>query len=127
MPVNLEVANENLLNAVVQMPESEFKRFIKKVRELRQKDQTVSLNETELLHRINTIFPTEKRRQYNELYAKFKAENITEKEHEELLKLSDEFEILNAERLKYIGELAVLRGQTLKEVIRDLGINTSQK
>lgn len=126
MPVQLEVTTENLLNAVVQMPESEFNHFIEKARKLRQKE-TGPLKEADILHKINTIFPVKKRQRYNELYAKFQTENISEKDHKELLKLSDEFEVLNAERLKYIGKLAALRRQTLENVITDLGIKTSQK
>ncbi|CAN5700651.1 hypothetical protein BH18ACI1_BH18ACI1_04230 [soil metagenome] len=127
MAVHLEVTTENLLNAIVQMPEGEFNRFVEKARKLRQKEQKVSLKEADLLHKINTIFSAEKRRRYNELYAEFQSENISEKEHKELLKLSDEFEILNAERLKYIGELATLRGQSLENIIKDLGIKTARR
>ena len=127
MAVQLEITTENLLNAVAQMPESEFDHFVEKARKLRQKKQKVSPKEADLLHKINTIYSAEKRQRYNELYAKFQAENISEKEHKELLKLSDEFEILNAERLKYIGELATLRGQSLENVINDLGIKTARK
>ncbi len=127
MSVQLEVTTENLLNAVVQMPDGEFDHFVEKAKKLRQKEQKNSPNEADLLYKINTLFDAEKRQRYNELYAKFQAENISDKEHKELLKLSDEFEILNAERLKYIGELAVLRGHSLEKVIKDLGINTAKK
>ena len=127
MSVQLEVTTENLLNAVVQMPDGEFNHFVEKAKKLRQKEQKKSPNEADLLYKINTLFNAEKRQRYNELYAKFQAENISDKEYKELLKLSDEFEILNAERLKYIGELAVLRGHSLETVIKDLGINTAKK
>lgn len=127
MAVNLEVTTENLLNAVLQMPEGEFNRFVEKARKLRQKQQKVSPQEADLINKINTIFTAEKRQRYNELYAKFQNETISEKENKELLKLSGEFEVLNAERLKYIGELANLRGQSLEKVIKDFGIKTTQK
>lgn len=116
----LEITTENLLNAVVRMPESEFNRFVEKARALRQngeKKQTVSPAEADLLHKINTIFPSEKRQRYNELYARFKDDDLTESEYKELLALSNEFEILNTERIKFIGELAELRGQTLEQVM----------
>lgn len=124
MSVQLEVTTENLLNAVIQMPDGEFNQFVEKAKKLRQKK---SPDEANLLYKINTLFNAEKRQRYNELYAKFQNENISDKEHKELLKLSDEFEILNAERLKYIGELAALRGHSLETVIKDLGINTAKK
>lgn len=127
MAVHLEVTTENLLNAVVKMPEGEFKRFVEKARKLRQKKQKVSPREADLINKINTIFTAEKRQRYNELYAKFQNKTISEKENKELLKLSGEFEVLNAERLKYIGKLANLRGQSLEKVIKDLGIKNIQK
>ncbi len=128
MTVHLEVTTENLLNAVAQMPESEFNRFVEKARALRQNGNTkqiVSPAQADLLHKINTIFPSEKRRRYNELYARFKNEDLNKNEYEELLVLSNEFEILNAERIKFIGELAELRGQTLEQVMDFFEITNS--
>ena len=126
MAVHLEVTAENLLNAVAQMPESEFNLFVEKAKQLRtkQKGNKFSPAEADLLHKINTIYSAEKRRRYNELYEKFKQEKLTAKEHQELMKLSNEFELLNAKRLEYLGELAEIRGQSLKAVIKDLGMKS---
>ena len=120
MTVQLEVTTENLLNAVAQMPESEFNRFVKKARELRRNGETkknISPAEADLLHKINNLYPADKRRRYNELNARFKDENLAEGEYEELLELNNEFEMLDAERIGFIGELAKLRGQTLEQVM----------
>ena len=128
MAVHLEVTTENLLNAVAQMPESEFNRFVEKAKKLRRNSeikQVVSLEEADLLHQINTIFSAEKRQRYNELYARFKNEDLSENEYKELLELSNEFEILNAKRLNYIGELAELRGQSLEQVMDFFEITNS--
>jgi hypothetical protein len=129
MSVQVEVTTENLLNAVVQMPESEFNRFVKKARQLRrngEKKQSVSPAEADLLHKINNIYPMDKRRRYNELYAKFQEENLAEGEYEELLELNNEFEMLDAERIGYIGELAKLRGQSLEQVMDFFEIGKSK-
>ena len=121
MSVHLEVTTENLLNAVAQMPDGEFDRFVEKARKIRQKGKTkkrtVSSAEADLLHKINTIFSPEKRREYNRLYARFKDEDLKEGEYEKLLKLNDEFEMLNVKRIELIAALAKLRGQTLDEVM----------
>lgn len=127
MTVQLEVTTENLLDAVLQMPDGEFNHFVEKAKKLRKNKQTISSSEADLLHKINTVYSAEKRQRYDELYAKFQNENISEKEHEELLKLSDNFEMLNAERLKHIGQLAALRGQSLEKTIKDLGIKTGRR
>ncbi len=128
MAVHLEVTTENLLNAVAQMPEGEFNRFVKQAKKIRQNGQSkknIAPEEADLLNKINTIFPSEKRRRYNELYARFKNEELEKNEYEELLALSDEFEMLNAERLGYIGELAELRGQSLEEVMEFFELTNS--
>lgn len=125
---SIEITTENLLSAVAQMPEQEFEQFIKKANALRQKSLIgkKSRKESELILKINTLFPIDKREKYNKLYKKFRETKLTETEYQELLELNEEFEILNAKRLKYIGELAKLRGQTIEEVIEDLQIKVSK-
>lgn len=124
----IEITTENLLSAVVQMPEGDFERFVQKANALRKKQphHKVSRKEAELIFKINTVFPSDKRESYNRLYAKSREATLPETEHQELLKLNDEFEILNTKRIKYIGELAKIRQQTLEEVINDLKIKTAQ-
>ena len=98
MAIYLETKNKSLLDLIAMIPE-------------------VSSEEADLLYKINAIFSSDKRQRYNKLYAKFKNDNLKKKEYEELLELSNEFEILNAERLKYIGELAKLRGHSFKQTM----------
>lgn len=124
---NLKITTENLLNVIVQMPENEFKRFIEKAKELRVKQKAVSSEETDLLLKINDIFPIGERERYNELYAKFQNGDITQVEHRELIELSDKFEMLNAQRLEHLGRLAALRNQTLEEAIRGLNLKSASK
>ena len=125
---SVEITTENLLSAVVQMPEREYESFIKKADNLRKKALTDkdTRQESELILKINTIFSVDKRERYNQLYSRFSENNLNKAEHQELLKLNEEFEILNAKRIKYIGELAKLRHQTLEEVIEDLQIKFSK-
>lgn len=84
------------------------------------------MEQAELILKINTIFSLEERERYNELYAKFQRDELTQAEYSELLELSDKFELLDAKRLEYLGQLAQLRHQTLLEVMRDLGIKTAR-
>lgn len=82
------------------------------------------MDEAEIILKIKTIFSVEERERYNELYAKFQRDDLTQAEHEELLELSDRFELLNAERLEYLGQLAQIRHQTIREVMQDLEVKT---
>lgn len=126
MAVRLEITTENLLNAVAQMADGEFERFVEKAKRLRNRrsENSFSPAEIDLIHQINTIYTAEKRQRYNELYEKFQQEKTTPKEYRELLKLNDEFEMLNAKRLELLGKLAKLRGQSLRGVMKDLGIES---
>ena len=126
MTVQLEVTTENLLNAVVQMPESEFNSFVKKAKVLRSKKVFNSSLEADLILKINSVFPTDKRQRYNELYAKFQDEKTSENEYQELLQLNDEFESLNNKRLQFIAKLADIRQKSLLEVMKELGISNSE-
>ncbi len=78
--------------------------------------------EADLLHKIKTMFPTEKRRRYNKLYAKFKDDKIADGERAELIDLVEEFENLNVKRLEYVADIANIRSQPFAEVFKDLGL-----
>lgn len=126
---NIEIVTENLLNVVAQMPDREFDRFFKKASELRKSKYKSSFSpkESELILKINTTVSIDLREKYNVLYEKFRNKTLTEAENQELLKLNDKLEMLNAERLKFIGKLAKLRGRTLDEIMQDLKIKPAHK
>ena len=56
---------------------------------------------------------------YDELYEKFERDEISQAEHDELLKLSDDREMLEARRLEYMSELAKVMGVTLDDVVEE--------
>jgi hypothetical protein len=57
-----------------------------------------------------------------ELIAKRQSYTITDDELQELIRLTDESERLNTERIEYLFELAQLRGITLDEVMEQLDL-----
>ena len=120
MAVQTGNTTEYLLNAVAQMPENEFNQFVEKAREIRT--QRKPLAENDLIHKINTIYSAEKRQRFNQLNEKFQQESLTPKEYEELLKLNDEFEILNAKKLEYLGEIAIMRGESFDNVVKEFRV-----
>lgn len=74
---NLEVTSENVLNALVKMPQADFEEVVNKAnkqRKNRQVKQTVSIKEADLLDKINNIFPSEERRRYNNLMQSLKVQ-----------------------------------------------------
>ena len=78
--------------------------------------------ETELLARLQTLFPFEQTREYQELCRRSDAKSLTESERERLLVLVEQRGEQNAERLAIAAELANLRGLSLREMMAELGI-----
>ena len=81
-------------------------------------------NESELLLKINHGLLPDIQQRYDELVAKRKAETLTPDEHQELLGLISQIEKLDVERIKHLVDLARLRGISLIELMKDLGIRT---
>lgn len=71
---------------------------------------------------INIGFSADRQARFNELVKKRQAERITQNELEELIRLTDETENQNVQRIKALGELARLRGVSLPELMDSLGI-----
>lgn len=76
--------------------------------------------ETELLSRINQGLPEDASHRYHELMTKRRAGALTPEEHRELLRLTDTDEALQAERARYLADLARLRGVSLSVLVESL-------
>lgn len=123
--VEAQVAAEDLLKAVEQLDPSELERFVAQVIALRAQQRGASLPaaEADLLTRINQGLPTEIQRRYDELLTKRRAERLSPEEHAELLRLTDQVEEGEAERVQHLAQLAQLRGVTLARLIDQLGLH----
>jgi hypothetical protein len=78
--------------------------------------------ESELLLKINQGIPPDLQRRYHELIARRRAESLSEDEYGELLRLTDQVEAIEVQRVEYLAELARLRKKLLTDVMKDLGI-----
>lgn len=76
----------------------------------------------QLLLIINRAIPAHVQQRYDELITKRRATSLTPEEHAELLQLTDHVELLNAERVAALAELARLRQTTLAELLHRFGI-----
>ena len=86
--------------------------------------ERLSKRESELLQLINQGLPPAIWQEYHELVAQRRAEALTPETHGRLIELSDEIEKANARRVGYLFELAQMRGVSLEEVMKQLGIDT---
>ena len=80
--------------------------------------------EAELLMSVNRTLPPESRARYRRLTAKRRAEELTPAEHRDLLRLSDDLGLLNAERVKSLLVLAGLRQTTVPVLMDSLGLKS---
>lgn len=83
------------------------------------KDNLRSQEEGKLLAEIAKISAHSERQKYDELYSKFEEGALSPEENEELIELSDQMEILDAQRLELLSKLADLRGTSLKEIVQE--------
>jgi uncharacterized protein YnzC (UPF0291/DUF896 family) len=123
-----QVSPEDLLHGVEQLSLPELENFVSRVIALQARRKAPSLprNEAELLMKINQGLPDEIQKRYDELVAKRKAETLTPAEHKELLKLIKITEKSDAKRVRYLVELAQMRGTSLETLMDELGIRTPE-
>ena len=79
-------------------------------------------SESELLKKINLDISDAEWTSYRHLIGLMHAETLTEQEHETLVALGDKIEIANAKRVKYLFELAELRGISVEQLMKNLRI-----
>ena len=122
--IEANLSSEQLLNAAGQMPRREFNRFVEAVLRLRANHERgkLSVGEAELLSKINQPVPADVQQRYDELIERRDARLLSTDEQQELLCLTDQVELLEAERMKRLIELAQLRQVSLDEVFKQLGL-----
>lgn len=122
--VEAQLPTDELLRAVGQLNQADLEQFVSQVIALRAKRQAPSLPrvESELLLKINEGVPSDIQKRYNDLIAKRQAETLAPDEYEELLRLTQQVEKLEARRVEYLAELARLRGTSLTALMENLGI-----
>ncbi len=120
----IQIDTEQLLNAALQMPQSELEQFVARLFALKARQDAPGLSEreAELLMKINQGLPSAQQERLNELIDKRQARTINAKELRELKKLTDQVETFDAERLKLLTELTHLRGISLRKLIKQLGL-----
>ena len=118
------LSTKQLLRAVEQMPQPELDHFVDRVVALRaaQRPPRLSRAESDLLMKINQGVPADLQSRYDELISKRREAVISRDEYDELLRLTDKVEGLDAKRVEYLAELARLRKTTLPALMADLGI-----
>jgi len=126
LQVNAQITFDDLLNAVRQLSVPELERFSAFVLRLQAQQKAVSLSpgESALLLKINTGLGAETQARYDQLIAKRRSETLTTDEYAELLRLTQQAEQIDGQRVEALVELAKLRNVPLKTVMQQLEIQT---
>jgi len=85
----------------------------------------LSQKESELLLAINRGLPVEVAKRYRILVDRRRSGTLSPEEHQELLRLTDQAEQLQTERIEHLAELSRLRGKPLGALMEELGIRPS--
>jgi hypothetical protein len=122
--IEANLSNEQILNAARQMSRQELSQLVEQVLALRARHEASVLPaaESELLLKINQPVPDDLQRRYDELIARRDERALSPEERQELLGLTDQVELLEAERVKHLIELAQLRHVSLDDLMRSLGM-----
>jgi hypothetical protein len=118
-----------LMQSAAQMPVPELERFVQELNALLTRRRTTEqpYRERFLLGKINTtVLGSEKTSRYKYLIYKHEYETISDKEHAELLMLTEEEEDIRVQRLTFLVELAQLKNIPLPQLMENLGLNRPQ-
>ena len=115
---------KQLLEAIDQIEIAELRPFVSEVlaRASQRLAPSLSSKESDLLQKINRGLPADLEQRRRELDARRRAGALTVAEHEELLRLIDQIEAVQVERLANLTALAEIRGTSLPTLMNDLGL-----
>ena len=122
--VETELTTDNLLKAVGQLNKHEIEQFVSQVINLRAQRLVHRLSQAEanFIVKINQGLPAEVQEQYDELIDKRRDEALSSEEYSESLRLTDQIEKMEAQRMLYLSELALYRKVSLTELMENMGI-----
>ena len=77
-------------------------------------------NEVELLQRIDRSLSHIEWQRYSNLLSKRNAQTLNPTEHNELIAISEQIELANAQRIEALGELSRIRNTSINNLIAEL-------
>jgi len=122
--IQAQLSKDDLLQAVQQLDTPDLEQFVAAVVLIQGQRRAPSLPqaETALLLKINEGVPAELQRPYKALIAKRRAGTLQADEQDELLRLNEQVEQIQVQRVECLVELAQLRQMPLRDLMASLGI-----
>ena len=127
MPTDIaksKVTPDQILQDMARLTTRQLERVIEQAAFLRllKSKGALSARESNLLQIINRGLTAEKSARLDELQARLRDETIGEREHAQLLRLTEELERLGAERLKALIELSAIRKTSVAQLMEELNL-----
>lgn len=121
-PVSIDL--QAILDGIARLDIDTLESFAKRVNTLvaQKKADHLPKREADLIRRINEGVPNEIQSRYRFLLTKAQEETLNEDEHEEMLTLVPIVESKDVKRLEYLVELSQIRGITVDDLMKQLGI-----
>ncbi len=122
--IQTQLSYDQLLEAVSQLSPAELNDFQKQLAQLSAKQPGASLpkQEANLLLKINQLPSFKANTEYQALLTERQKGTLSDVEHQELIRLNEKHEQLDAKRAKYLVQLAKLRGVSLTNLMNALEI-----
>ena len=128
----IQITTEIDLRAVLaQLDTSELEAYAAEIADLlrKRKNKNKKASIAELLKKLNEecILPEKDLNRFYQLREKRTQQELSDKELAELFQLIKEEETLRIERIKILGEIASLKGVSLAEINKELGIKNRKR
>ena len=128
----VQVTTEIDLKAILsQLDTDELEAYAKEISDLltQRKAKSKKARIAELLKQLNEecVLPEKDLKRFYELRKKRSKKELSEKELAELFQLIKEEEALRIQRIKVLGELAKLKGVSMAELNKELGIKIKKR
>ena len=118
------INSQQVISAVQTMPLDELEQLVNNVLAVRAERVAphITGEEGKLMRTIQKTFPKKSLVRMKELQTLRDKEKLSQKGYAELAELIEKLEILHAERLQAVNNLAELRGITLKIAMKQIGL-----
>ena len=118
---------KQLLEGVKQMDADSLDEFVNQVLLIKAQRSAphLSAEESLLMAKINQGLSEADQARLQQLIEKRQAELLSDSENQELNRLTNQVENLDAERLRWLGELAKVRNLSVRELIQQLQLSAS--
>lgn len=122
--IQADVSVDAIVKAAEQLSEEDLRQLTAAVLALRARRgaPSVSMEEAELLRRINAHLRADVQGEYDALIQKREAETLSDQEYNDLHRLTKEAEACDTARVEALTQLASVRGVAVSELMRRLQI-----